>query len=149
MAAIVDPAEAVLLEVDRYLDPRRTLDGLLPLLAHWLALEHLLEPGGVVSDTAGTSTPFAPGAGRLRELLATATSLAQVRGTPQGLSQLLATATGVDGYVIDEHSAGSFHLRVVCPAGASSWRGLVERIVETEKPAHMTHVVEFAEAATP
>ena len=37
-----------------------------------------------------------------------------------------------------------FHVRIVAPAAALPHRALVERIIESEKPAHVTYDLEFA-----
>src|SRR5918992_1563352 len=68
------PDEAVLDSVDEQFEAYRARDQLLPFLARWLALDHLVPQSG-----AQLPMPV----GRLRDLLAEGASLAQLRGTPE------------------------------------------------------------------
>jgi len=152
MEAMHAPVEAVLDDLDAYLDPRRAPDRFVPYLAGWLDLDRYLDwPGG----RRGSAPPrFAPGLGRLRELTAQAASLARVRGTRAGLQRMLEVATGLAGYVLTEAPPGEdgprpFHLHVSAPAGARRFTDLVRRIVEDEKPAYVTYELEFEEAVAP
>ena len=61
-----------------------------------------------------------------------------------GLVRFLETATGVEGFVVDEEvdAAGRprpFHCVVRAPAAARRLRDLVQQIVEAEKPAFVTY----------
>ena len=145
MSELVDPSEQVIERIDEHLDPRRAPESMLLLLAAWLDLDRLVQPYG---NSTGTP-PFAPGAGRLRELLASATDLSHSRGTAAGIESMLTIATGSSGYVVDERSGGPFHLRVVCPGGAQPHAGLIEHIVDSERPAYMTYGIEFATNGPP
>ena len=117
-------------------DPRRTPDRFVPFLAAWLDL------GRVLPVTTGLSP--------LRELVAEAAAIAQTKGTARGLMLFLETAVGVSGFVIHEEVLDPdgrprpFHVRIVAPAAALPHRALVERIIESEKPAHVTYDLEFA-----
>ena len=136
MAAFHQPIEDVLQRLDAFFDPRRTPDRFVPFLAAWLDL------GRVLPVTTGLSP--------LRELVAEAAAIAQTKGTARGLVRFLETAVGVAGFVIHEEvldTAGRprpFHVRIVAPAAAVPHRALVERIIESEKPAHVTYDLEFA-----
>jgi phage tail-like protein len=136
MAAFHEPIEEVLQQLPAVFDPRRTSERFVPFLAAWLDL------GRVLPVTTGVSP--------LRELVASAAAIAQTKGTARGLILLLETAVGVAGFVIDEQVHGAdgrlrpFHVRIVAPAAALPHRALVERIVESEKPAHVTYDLEFA-----
>jgi phage tail-like protein len=135
MAAFHEPIEDVLQQLHATFDPRRTPDRFVPFLAAWLDLGRVLP----------VSTGLAP----LRELVAAAAAIAQTKGTARGLILFLETAVGVGGFVIQEEILGPdgrprpFHVRIVAPAGASPHRALVERIIESEKPAHVTYDLEF------
>lgn len=142
------PAEEVLTEFERYFDPYRTPDAFVPFLASWVDLAALLR---AQAETSTTVEPFPPGLGRLRELIAAAAYLSQWRGTRAGLIRFLTTATGLTGFAIDEQVVGPegqvipFHIQVVAPAAAEPHRSLLARIIEIEKPAHVTYDLIFTE----
>ncbi len=140
------PAEEVLAEFERYFDPYRTPDAFVPFLASWVDLGTLLR---AQAETSTTVEPFPPGLGRLRELIAAAAYLSQWRGTRAGLTRFLATATGMAGFAIDEQVIGPdgqvipFHILITAPAAAEPHRSLLTRIIEMEKPAHVTYALNF------
>ena len=134
-----------------YLDPRRTTDPFVPYLAAWVDLAWLLvDPPD--DPYAEPGTPYAAGLAALRERVAGAAQSAKWRGTASGLVQMLETATGEQGYQVDESVADAtgrplaFHIRVVVPVGAARYVNLVQRIVEHEKPAHVIADVELEQA---
>jgi phage tail-like protein len=139
MEALHEPIEDALGRLDAIFDPRRTPDRFVPFLAAWLDLGRVL--------------PVSTGLSPLRELVAGAAAIAQTKGTARGLILFLETAVGVGGFVIHEEVFGAdgrfrpFHVRIVAPPAAWPHRALVERIIETEKPAHLTYDLEFAGAA--
>ena len=144
MEALPAPDEAVLDQLDAFFDPYRTPDAFVPFLASWVDLERLLLE--VPEEFNASASPSLPsGIGRLRELVAAATFLAQWRGTAKGLLRFLETATGVQGFVIEEQVLGSdgqpkpFHIRVRAPQEAAPYRVMIERIIESEKPAYVTY----------
>lgn len=136
MEAFHAPIEAALEGLDGYFDPRRAPEPFVRFLAAWLDLSHVL--------------PITTGSASLRELVATSASLACIRGTAMGLVRTLEIATGLQGFEIQETVMGPegrpvpFHVRIVAPGGAAVHRALVERIVESEKPAHVTYDLEFS-----
>lgn len=143
MEALQAADEAVLDQLDTFFDPYRAPDAFVLFLANWVDL------GWLLAETpedyrAIPALPLASGLGRLRELVAAATSLAQWRGTVKGLLGFLETATGVAGFVIEEQVAGAdgrirpFHIRVSIPRETATYRAMIERIVEAEKPAYVT-----------
>ncbi|MBO0781749.1 MAG: hypothetical protein J2P37_23265 [Ktedonobacteraceae bacterium] len=141
MEALLAPDEAVLDQLDAFFDPYRTPDTFVPFLASWVDLERLLleVPGELAPP------PLPSGQGRLRELIAAATFLAQWRGTTKGLLRFLETAIGTQGFAIEEQVLGSdgrlrpFHIRIRAPQEAVPYRVLIERIIESEKPAYVTY----------
>jgi phage tail-like protein len=146
-----EPSEAALRRLDAVLDPRRTPDAFVPLLARWLDLDRLFEQ----RHAEGGSLPAAPvttGLGRLRELVAGAARLSHWRGTAKGLRAFLETATGTPGFDIDERVSQAdgrprpFHVRIRAPASTAPHRALIERIIEQEKPAAVTFELEFVQA---
>jgi len=142
MAALLGPAEQAIQDFPRYLDPRLTPDQFVPLLARWVDLTHLFEArlrGRDVSVHGLMPT----GLGRLRELIANAAYLSRWRGTSHGLTTYLQIATGLDGFEVDENfdrdsRPRRFHICVRGPAEAEPHRALIEEIIRSEKPAHLT-----------
>jgi phage tail-like protein len=132
MAELHAPAEATLAQVDSLVAPYRAPDRLVPFLLRWVALDHLVPYG----NGAG-AIPV----GRLRDMVAEAARLAQVRGTAQGLRALLETATGTTGFGLEEPTDRPFHLVVHVPAAASAQLDLIHRLVAAEKPASTTCAV--------
>jgi phage tail-like protein len=139
------PAETVLAELDSTLDPRRTADPFVPVLARWLDLDRVFDAPVGRGAASVARSPISPGLGRLRELVAAATDLSQRRGTASGLKDFLEIATGVDGFVIDEQVPGPdgrplpFHIKVRAPSATAAHAALIERIIALEKPAYVTH----------
>ncbi|HZN76772.1 MAG TPA: phage tail protein [Micromonosporaceae bacterium] len=126
------PDEAVLESVDDLFEAYRTRDQLLPFLARWLALDHL------VPQQAGASARLPMPVGRLRNLVAEGAALAQLRGTPEGLRRTLEISTGVTGFTIEEPANKPYHFVVRVPPAAADQLPLIRRIVDTEKPAATT-----------
>ncbi|HXJ93706.1 MAG TPA: hypothetical protein VMT20_12710 [Terriglobia bacterium] len=152
MEALQAPSEAKLRTLEANFDPRRAPDGFVPFLARWVDLDRLFDKAVEAVRPGGTAPRLLPTSlGRLRELVATAAHLSQWRGTSKGLMLFLETATGLRGFEIEERFAGTegklrpFHFLVRAPREAASYRTLVERIVESEKPAYVTYDIEFGE----
>ena len=140
--------EAVLDQLDAFFDPYRTPDAFVPFLTGWVDLDWLLlEVPEEFTELA--PPPLPSGIGRLRELVATATFLAQWRGTAKGLLRFLETATGVQGFVIEEQVPGPdglpmpFHIRIRAPQETAPYRVMIERIIESEKPAYVTYELQI------
>jgi phage tail-like protein len=146
MAALQDPVEQILAELPDYFDPQRTPDRFVPFLAEWVDLSRWLDE---------TSGGFDAGVGRLRQVVAGAAHLSRLRGTAQGMREALEWATGVSGVRIDEDVADDsgrsrpFHVRVTMPKEALVHERLVQRIVQQEKPAHVTAEVVFQDGLAP
>ncbi len=147
------PAEALLDQLDAIFDPRRTMDKFVPFLAYWADLTRLFERTSVAEDQlAISSSPIETGLGRLRELVASAAYLSQWRGTRKGLLLFLQTATGQEDFEIEENvgldgQPRPFHIIVRAPQESARFSHLIERIVELEKPAYVTHEFVFGPAA--
>jgi phage tail-like protein len=155
LAAILDimealhlPSEAVLARLDAAFDPRRTGDDFVPFLARWVDLDRLFkEPRGTGSGRWSRAT-ISTGIGRLRELVASAAYLSRWRGTAKGLRGFLQTATGEKNFEIRENvdndgRSKPFHITVSAPPSLASHRTLLERIIESEKPAYVTYELTF------
>jgi phage tail-like protein len=146
MEGLTEPIEAALEQIDAVFDPRRTPEAFVPFLAGWLDLDRLFD---VHADDALSTlprrAPITTGLGRLRELIAAASYLSQWRGTAKGLCLFLEIATNINGFEIDEQVPGDdgqprpFHLRIRVPEAAKPHRALIERIIESEKPAYVTY----------
>lgn len=157
MEALHGPAEAVLADLDCYFDPRRTPDAFVPYLARWVDLERLFDRSALAGQMNGNaesgvreSAILSTGLGPLRELIAIAAYLSRWRGTARGLVLFLETALDTPGFEVSDEvfdAAGKlrpFHLQVCAPAATEPHRALIERIVETEKPAYVTYELVFA-----
>lgn len=132
MEAMHAPDEVLLDGVDDLFAAYRTRAHLLPYLARWLALDHLVPQVG----RGGAGSAVA--AGRLRDLVAEGAALAQWRGTAHGLRRTLEIATGATGFTIEEPADRPFHFVVRVPPAAADQLALVRRIVAAEKPAAAT-----------
>lgn len=131
------PVERILAELPRYFDPQRTPEEFVPFLAHWVDLARWLDDGG----------GFAPGTGRLRQVVAAAAELSRVRGTVDGLRQALEWATGVGGVQIESSAERPFHVVIDVPGEAQPLHELIDRIVRQEKPAHVTAEIVYTDQA--
>lgn len=147
MAAMHQPAESVLQHLDAYVDPRRTPDECVPYLASWLGLDRLYDASAKVSSQP--ELPISTGLPALRELTAIAIHLYQWRGTREGLVLFLETATRTRGFEVSEQNLNAnrelipFHIRVIAPHRTQPHRPLIERIIESEKPAYVTYDLHF------
>jgi phage tail-like protein len=140
METLHEPDEEIIDNIDRFFDPYQAPEPFVFLLARWADLDALW-------NRSPEQQQFAGGVGRLRELVAAAAHLSKWRGTSKGLVEFLQTATGLEGFQIDQNVMGDdgqprpFHIRVTIPAEAAPYRGLIDRIVDLEKPAHVTYEV--------
>ncbi len=150
MEVLHAPSEAVLGRLETYFDPRQAPDPLLLMLADWVDMTRFLGPSALAHAEA--QDLISTGNGRLRELIASAVKLSQLRGTGLGLQHFLETATGLKGFVIDENPPAEdgeprlFHIAVHAPVRARAYESLIRRIVEQEKPAYVTCAVFFGTA---
>ena len=142
------PSEEVLAHLDTFFDPRRTKDEFVPYLAFWTDLTKLIDDSDNKEDASYLRASFPSGLGRLRELTANAAYLSQWRGTQKGLLLFLQTATGVTDFQIQENvdikgESKPFHMTVRASAEAKQYVRLIERIIESEKPAYVTYQLAF------
>jgi len=134
-------AEDVLDHVDSLFDSNRAPDLFVPFLAQWVDLERIFATREEGDNLVST------GLGRLRELIQTASYLSKWRGTREGLRSFLETAIGISGFVIEESLSKPFHLCVKAPKAAETYKPLIERIVEVERPVYATWELQFVEDA--
>ena len=146
MEGLHAPADEALATLDRYFDPRRAPDTFVPFLARWLALDWILvRPAEAYFAPGGTDEPVQSGVGRLRELVAAGTFLAQRRGTASGIVRFLELATGVSGFTVNEHVPGRpFFVAFTMPKAAGSYETMVRTIIEAEKPAYLEYDLQVA-----
>ena len=156
MAAMLDRSEGELDRVDENFDARSSRDRFVSYLAAWVDVDRVQygTDGSVLARRHGPPT-LPSGIGRWRELVAAGHELARWRGTRHGLLRYLEVATGVRGFQIDEAATDeqgqtrSFFLRIMVPAAARRYAGLVTRIVELEKPVYVQCELEFIDDEAP
>jgi phage tail-like protein len=147
MSALHEPSEALLAGLDGIFNPFRTPDSFVPFLARWLDLERIFDGAGAQSSNG--RSPISTGLGCLRALTAAASYLSRWRGTKKGLDHFLEIAAGTQGFTIEEQVVGPdeapipFHLRVIAPEAVKPHRALIERVIESEKPAYVTYELVF------
>lgn len=148
LAALLDvmevlhaPDEALLGDFGAQFAPYTARDDFLAFLARWVTLDHLV---GV--RRPGVADPLLIPPAQMRNLIAEAAALAQVRGTSDGLRRFLEIATGVRGFEIVETPEQPFHFTVRVPAEAHAYAGVVKHIVDHEKPAATTADIQVTEA---
>jgi phage tail-like protein len=136
MADLFDPADQAAGTLDTCFDPWRCPERFLPLLAAWVDLP----------------LPVTTGSRRLRELIAVAVGLHQVRGTRRALLAFLEAATGVHGFEIDEDVRDAtgrprpFVVAVRAPAAVRAHAAMIERLIESERPAQVRCELAFVPA---
>ena len=132
------PTEDLLDDLHNIFNPRQVPERFLPMLAHWTNLINLFQPDKAGSEPSfwkERTLPTEPG--HLRELIAMSVEISQWRGTNYGLKRVLQMATGVSNFSIKETDK-PFHIQVGVPEEAQKYWELIQRIVEQEKPAHIT-----------
>ena len=153
MADLHEPDEQLLASIEEVFDPYRAPAAFVPWLTRWVGLDRLVAdaPDEVEGDGASGARPgaFAPGLGRLRDVVAIGHALAQWRGTDIGLKMFLTAATGLSGFDVEEPADRPFHLVVTAPAPAAPYAPVLRRIVEHMKPASTTAEVVFAQEPDP
>jgi phage tail-like protein len=130
MERLHQQTETVLDNLDAYFQPDLAPDNFIPFLAHWVGLGPLLP---------ADDSLFPGGTNRLRDLVWTAVSLAQRRGTRESLITLLQTATGLKGFNVYEEQERPLHIVVVYPSSAEHYLPLLKQIVALEKPVFVTY----------
>ena len=143
MEGLHEGDESVLANLDEVFDPLRTPESFVYFLARWVDLDRLFIPDASRPHER-QSLPVPSGLGYLRQLIANASYLSHWRGTTNGLCHFLQIATGIQGFQLDEFPKDTngnvipFHLRTHAPKAAEPYRVLIERIIESEKPAYVT-----------
>jgi len=147
MSTLHEPTETLLERLDSIFNPFRTSGSFVPFLARWLDLERIFDE--VPGTASNGRSPISTGSEALRALIATASYLSQWRGTKKGLDHFLEIAIGTQGVIIEEQTLGPdgepipFHLRVIAPVAVKPHQALIEKIIESEKPAYVTYELVF------
>jgi len=149
MEVLHEPDERILDQLETVFSPRHAPEHFVPFLAKWVDLGRFFEPEGP-AGLRSTGEEHRPGIalGRLRELTASAFRCSQLRGTAAGLLLFLRTATGDSRFRLQENidSAGQprhFHLVVYAPVALAASRAIIERVIQSEKPACVTSELVF------
>lgn len=148
MESMTEPAEEILQQVPAYFNPYTAPENFLPFLAYWVDLDRFFPAMQQQNFTDKNVTPVME-TGRLREMIAAATQFSKLRGTAAGLRLFLEMATGIQGFEIEENVLSEqnqvlpFHIHIRAPQTAHRQSGLIERIIEQEKPAYVTFSLEF------
>jgi len=123
-----EPLERRQDQIAMYFDPQTCPAALLPWLATWLGLE---------------INPHWPEI-RKRRLLAEMMELYRWRGTRYGLSRLLEICTGATPTIIEfPEQPFLIEIRVPLSGDDPAQRDLVERLIQTHKPAHVGYTLHF------
>ena len=123
MESLHKPSEEVLANLNKFFNPYWTPERFVPMLASWVDLDRILmknfdEPEPLISPELSARL------GCIRELIVNAAYLSKWRGTAKGLLLFLETATGIEGYKIDEevpdinNKSRPFHIKVRAPNAA-------------------------------
>ncbi len=139
MESIHAPVESVLAAVDRPFAPYRAPDAFVAYLTTWVDLAWVVLP-----SADDVRIPLPGGTGRLRHLVAAAAELSADRGTARGLARFLQVALGVGPVVVANDPERPFRVRVTMPAQSRSVEPLVRRIIDHQKPAHVTYELVYA-----
>lgn len=149
MADLHQPDEVLLAAIESVFDPYRAPDAFVAWLTRWVGLDWLVVDESDEAEPGSPESPghaFAPGLGRLRDVVAAGAALAQWRGTEVGMRLLLTSATGLNGFTVAEPVERPFHLVVTAPAEAEPWAALLRRIIVATKPAYTTAELIFERA---
>jgi phage tail-like protein len=124
---LLGPSQQIITHFDLYLDPATAPEAFLPWLDQWL--------GELVDERWPVATK--------RELLKHASWLYRARGTRHALSRFLEICTGYQPE-IQENADGPHTFRVrLHTEGAGIDRRTVERIIELNRPAHTSYILEI------
>lgn len=152
MAHLQEPVEQTLEALDRHFNPYACPDRFVPMLANWVQLQRIFSDANAISTEPAEHRSSCP-LSRVRELVAEAAACARERGTARGLRRMLILATGCHQLTVDEAVTGPegqprpFHIRILAPQQMRPQRALIERIVCSEKPAYITHQIDFIPTA--
>ena len=127
--AVMAPIEWNVDNFDMYLNPETTPDGFVPWLANWFSIS--FDPSWSMEQQ--------------RELLLEAHDLYARRGTHWALTRILEIFTGVKPDIADlDTKDDPFMFNVKIPLKeADVDRGLIEHIIDTNKPAHTNYKLTF------
>ncbi|MEM7077159.1 MAG: phage tail protein [Pseudomonadota bacterium] len=130
------PSEDIIADVARFFSAYEAPERFLPLLLSWLDLSRL-----VAHDEGPQPRKDALPPGRLRNLISNAAELSQWRGTERALLRFLEMATGCAPFAVIPDANRPFHISIQVPGAALEQIPMIQRIVESEKPAYVTYEI--------
>lgn len=139
--SIMMPIEQQIDQINLYFDPQITPEELLPWLSTWFAL--------VLNE----NWPIA----HRRELIRSASELYRWRGTKQGLRRYLEICTGITPRITEPQDtvkdaeqlpAYVFRVSMIIDHPETFDRRMVELIIEAQKPAHTSYILDLLQSAT-
>jgi phage tail-like protein len=136
--SILEPLERMIDHVEGYFDPRLAPEAILPWLAGWL--------GMALDDHLNVK--------QQRELIQSAATLYLWRGTRRGMAEAVRICAGVEPVIIEpgdpEGGAGLpphvFAVVIEAPDPSTIDRALLERMIDSQKPAHTSYVLDIRRA---
>ncbi len=147
MAAMAGHRAAILDQASTLVDPGATPDDALAWLASWFGWGWLFRDPFDPRRLLDLDRAFPPGPQRLRDLISAWPMLNRLRGRDRGLLLTLRTATGLTDITLSV-SAGQQHLTVHAPSLPVAWTAWLRRLIQAERPAHLTWTLVTAEDAT-
>jgi phage tail-like protein len=133
------PVESVLGSIEAPFSPYRAPDPFVAYLTMWVDLAWLVMP-----SADGVRIPVPGGVGRLRDLVAAASALSAQRGTAAGLARFLEVATATHPVIVANDPDRAFNILVTVPAASQSNEALIRKIIDSQKPAHVTYDLVYA-----
>jgi phage tail-like protein len=136
--SVMEPLERMIGQIEDYFDPRLAPEALLPWLADWL--------GMALDDHLAVR--------QQRELIRSAAMLYLWRGTRRGLAEAIRICAGVEPIIVEpgDPEGGAelpphvFAVVVEAPDPAAIDRALLERMIDTQKPAHTSYILDIRRA---
>lgn len=137
--SILDPLARTIDQTQMYFDPRITTESFLPWLASWMDL--------VLNENWPVE--------RRRALISAGADLYRWRGTRYGLSEFIRIYTGVAPRIVEPGQekanekrlpAHVFQVILEVPDPSAIDRALVMAIIESEKPAHTSYMLDIRRA---
>lgn len=155
MELLHEPADHTLANIEKFYNPYHAPDTFMPYLASWVGVSQFF--GDYTSHNKPNSAdklnknydPIPSGMGCLRELVASATRLARLRGTSKGLIEVLEVATGIKDIKINEQALDEsgipkpFFIEISVPRSGELFKQFITKIIELEKPVYITYRLKF------
>jgi phage tail-like protein len=141
MEQLHTPVEDVIATMDAPFAAYRAPDPFVALLSMWVDLAWLLLP-----SPDGVQVPLPGGVGRLRNLVDSASELSAQRGTATGLTRFLEVALGTSPVEVLSDPDRPFAATVRVPAALQGLESIIRRMIDDQKPAHLSYVLTFSDS---